>query len=172
MLRSSKKRLEGGGYCVKIIMLSRVTLWRRIEELLASKGFMLFDLELPQSKFPIVKVFVSPEDKTRRVGIDECSQVNRSIRQDPELSQVLAGYELEVSSPGINRKLSRQEHFATALGERVKMVFKFGPLAGQAVIGELKSFEQDCGTLFCERTQAPIDFKLSDIKSAQVDFLF
>lgn len=56
-------------------------------------------------------------DKPEGVSIDDCELFHRAI--DPLLDEadpIDIPYYLEVSSPGIERELSREEHFAACLG--------------------------------------------------------
>lgn len=69
-----------------------------------------------------VRVFIDKEDG---ISIDDCVDLTRELnpvldKADPVPNE----YILEVSSPGINRKLSRPEHYAKYTGEmlRVKLV--------------------------------------------------
>jgi len=69
-------------------------------------------------------------DKPGGVSIDDCEKLSRTLdgpldEQDP----VPGPYCLEVSSPGINRELTRPEHFEKYLGSRVT-VRLFRPLPG------------------------------------------
>ena len=73
-------------------------------------------------------------DKEGGVGIDDCEAVHRAI--DPLLDEadlIEDAYRLEVSSPGIERTLSRPEHFASCLGETVE-VRLFAPMDGRRVL--------------------------------------
>ena len=55
--------------------------------------------------------------------IDECVRVSRELGQLLEAEEVLSqAYDLEVSSPGIERALRTPRHFAMALGEKVSLV--------------------------------------------------
>lgn len=66
----------------------------------------------------VLKIII---DKDGGVGIDDCVEMTHAI--DPVLDQedpVPQEYVLEVSSPGLDRKLTRPEHFAVYLGEPVR----------------------------------------------------
>ena len=54
------------------------------------------------------------------VGVDVLSQLSRRLSAELDAADMIEGrYVLEVSSPGLERKLLRPEHFAGAIGERV-----------------------------------------------------
>jgi ribosome maturation factor RimP len=81
---------------------------RRVEHDLPGVDVLAVELLTP-SRF---RVYVdSPE------GVDHalCEQVTDVLRE------YLREYSVEVSSPGLDRPLRRQEHFEAALGRRVKL---------------------------------------------------
>lgn len=61
-------------------------------------------------------------DKPEGVGLDDCEAFSRAV--DPLLDEedfIDEAYFLEVSSPGVERKLSRPEHFAFCMGKEVRV---------------------------------------------------
>lgn len=61
-------------------------------------------------------------DKPGGVNIDDCEQMSRAIDGPLDEEDLIAqSYYLEVSSPGIERKLVRDEHFEKKIGEKVKV---------------------------------------------------
>lgn len=86
-------------------------------------------------------------DKTNGITTQQLADVNRLI--GPILDQhdpVPGRYTLEVSSPGVERKLTKLEHYRRAVGEQVviKMLPKFEP---RRVKGELKSLDEAAGSI-------------------------
>ena len=68
-----------------------------------------------------------------RITIDDCEAMSRAI--DPILDQhdpIPDQYLLEVSSPGIERELTRDDHFDLCIGEKVE-VRLFAPVDGSRV---------------------------------------
>ena len=61
-------------------------------------------------------------DKEGGVGIADCEAFSRAI--DPLLDEadpIKVSYFLEVSSPGLGRPLTRDEHFAAVMGQEVRL---------------------------------------------------
>ena len=68
-------------------------------------------------------------DKPGGVGIEDCENLSRAIDGPlDELDPIRESYCLEVSSPGVNRELTRPEHFGKYLGAEVTVRF-IRPLA-------------------------------------------
>ena len=65
----------------------------------------------------IVRVFVDADDG---VDLDTVAEVSEEISRGLDLRDPIAGrYTLEVSSPGLERKLRSPEHFALSVGRKV-----------------------------------------------------
>ncbi len=64
-------------------------------------------------------------DKDGGVGIDDCVNMNDAIDAPlDEADPIEQSYNLQISSPGIERELIRDFHFLTYLGERVIAKFR------------------------------------------------
>ena len=95
-------------------------LWAVIDPYVAAEGIELDDLEIV-GKAPGVVVRVTL-DAEGGVGVDRLAEVSRRLSRLLDEEDPIAGsYTLEVSSPGLERKLRRPEHFAKSLGREVKV---------------------------------------------------
>lgn len=65
-----------------------------------------------------LRIFI---DKDGGVGIEDCENFSRAIDGPlDELDPIEQGYCLEVSSPGIERSLTKPAHFTACIGKKVK----------------------------------------------------
>ncbi len=151
-------------------MLSKAEVTKIVEEIVLGIGLKLYELEFAPTRTATVQVFVTKQDG--KIIVDECAHVHRLIRRHEQLVTFFENQGLEVSSPGIERKLKKSEHFEGAVGERIKLVLKFGPHAGKTILGILQSFESSTGKVQEETTSELISFEINDVKSAKVDFKF
>lgn len=56
------------------------------------------------------------------ISLDKCAEISRMISPILDVEEPMGGeYTLEVSSPGIERKLKKIEHFQASVGEKVKI---------------------------------------------------
>jgi ribosome maturation factor RimP len=90
----------------------------------------------------ILRLFI---DKPGGVSLDDCSSVSRAVSAALDVEDPLDGsYDLEVSSPGLDRPLRTPEHFAKYAGSQVR-VKTYGPLAEgdnrKTFIGRLVGYE-------------------------------
>ncbi len=106
-------------------------LWAIIEPYLVAEGIELDDVELlGGAGAPLVRVTVDAPDG---VDVDRLAELSRGIGRLLDAEDPVAGpYTLEVSSPGLERKLRRPRHYEKSVGREVK-VKTFGRVAGERV---------------------------------------
>ena len=92
-------------------------------------GYELSDLEARLSgKSGVVRVFIDHPDGIR---LADCEKVSHAVSALLDVEDPIPGhYDLEVSSPGLNRKLTKVEHFQRFTGETVKVQMRF-PIDGR-----------------------------------------
>lgn len=107
-----------------------------LSPVVTDQGMELVDLEYRAERSGwVLRLFI---DRPGGVGVDECARVSRecSVVLDAE-DLIERKYRLEVSSPGIERRLRKQEHFEQQLGNRVRIEMR-KPVGGRRrVTGEL-----------------------------------
>lgn len=92
-------------------------IWNVVEPYLAAEQLELDDLELSgQGRGRILRVTVDGDD----VDIDRLTDLSRGLSRllDNE-TDLQDQYQLEVSSPGLERKLKRPTHYAKSLGREI-----------------------------------------------------
>jgi ribosome maturation factor RimP len=108
---------------------------REFEDRVDALGFELVDLQWGGSaKRPLLRVRIDRPDSTpgNGVTVEECARVSRGLEAWLDEHESLAErYVLEVSSPGLDRPLTRRRDFERFRGKRVA-VKGDGPLAGRA----------------------------------------
>ena len=118
---------------------------REIAEPLAeSFGFILWDVEYVREGADMVLRLTIDADKEGGINIDDCEKMHRAI--DPLLDEadpIEGAYMLSVSSPGVERVLTRSEHFEMCAGETVELKF-YTPIDGsKSAKGELIALDGD-----------------------------
>jgi len=89
-----------------------------IEPIVEQAGAELVDLEVAGSHGrPVVRAYV---DTLGGITLDECARLSRLVEAELERSgMVPERYVLEVSSPGIDRPLTRRQHFERFVGHEI-----------------------------------------------------
>lgn len=93
-------------------------------------GYELMDLELKLGgRDGVVRLFIDKADGL--IGLADCEAVSRQVSSVLDVEDPIPGhYVLEVSSPGLDRKLTKVEHFQKVVGEDVRIRLRF-PIAGR-----------------------------------------
>jgi len=95
-------------------------------------GYSLWDVEyVKEGAEMVLRITI---DSPKGIDINDCETMHRAI--DPILDEadpIEAAYRLEVSSPGLERTLSRPEHFASVIGQEIE-VRLFAPIEGRRII--------------------------------------
>jgi len=115
---------------------------RLLEPTVARLGYELADLEVRLGgKGGVVRVFI---DKLDGIGLDDCEKVSRAVSAILDVEDPVPGnYELEVSSPGLDRKLTKVEHFQRFMGETVKVSLRYPKEGRRRFRGTLVSVDDD-----------------------------
>jgi ribosome maturation factor RimP len=103
---------------------------RLLEPVVARDGFELVEVEWAREGHAwVLRVYV---DREGGVTIDHCQELSRTIEPILDVEDFIEpAYNLEVSSPGVNRPLRKPEDFGRFAGQRAH-VKTFGPVEGSA----------------------------------------
>lgn len=143
------------------------------DEVSRREGCLLYDFEFSSNpKNRVLRVFIEGEKES--VSIEQCANVSRGLSLLLDVEDVIPGgnYELEVSSPGVERPLRLPWHFQKAKGLEVKVI-TLDPIIGlkgevRSLAGELVAANEDTLTVLQGESRVEIDYK--NVKRAQVVF--
>lgn len=94
--------------------------WELAQTVVEETGYRLYDLEYIKGS-KTLRVYIA-DKKTGTALIDDCVAVDRAFTPYVEEADWIPDdFVLEVSSPGVYRKLKTPEHFREALGERIQV---------------------------------------------------
>lgn len=113
-----------------------------VEPVVESLGYELVGVEfLPQGRHGLLRVYIDAEEG---VTLDDCQQVSHQLSGVLDVEDVVRGqYNLEISSPGLDRPLFTEDHFQRFVGKVAKL--KLGvPLEGRRKLkGVLQGMNDD-----------------------------
>jgi ribosome maturation factor RimP len=109
--------------------MTRDELANLLEPTVERLGYELVDLEVRLGgKGGLVRLYI---DKPDGIDLDDCEKVSLAVSALLDVEDPVPGnYNLEVSSPGLDRKLTKVEHFQRFAGETVKVQMRF-PIDGR-----------------------------------------
>ena len=128
-------------------------------------GVELYDIQMAKEhKTNILRVYITSKDG---VNLDQCAHASRMISPLLDIHEPMNGkYNLEVSSPGIERKLKTLHHFACSIGSDIK-VKKYST---ETFKGKLLEVTDEGLIIIEDLDKNKIEIKFDDILSAATYF--
>ena len=141
---------------------------KTLQKIIEDCGVSLYDTEsVMENEHKIYRVFITHKDG---INLDKCAEITRIISPILDLDPPMSGkYALEVSSPGIERKLIRIEHFEQSIGENVKVKL-LGEESNINLKGRLMKVEKKDITVYDKESQGDITFPLGQVLKASTYF--
>ena len=85
-------------------------------------GFELVRLRFMGGKRPRLQIMADRPEGAGDIEVDDCARISRAVSAQLDVEDPIEGeYNLEVSSPGIDRPLTRLKDFDTYVGHEVKL---------------------------------------------------
>ncbi len=150
-----------------------------IEPVVRAHGAELVDLELKNEGGWILRVYVeklgamAERMSTKQAAIDLtlCAAIARDLSPALDVADPIPHrYNLEVSSPGIERPLKKEADFVRFAGEKAKLKLGKGVGGQKVLVGTLGAVKD--GTLALVDGGRTYDVPLDDIQSARLVFEF
>jgi ribosome maturation factor RimP len=128
-------------------------------------GYEVSDLEVQLSgKSGVVRIFIDHPDG---ISLDDCEKVSQAVSALLDVEDPLpAHYNLEVSSPGLDRKLTKVEHFQRFKGETLKVQLRFAIAGRKRFRGRLLSSNDE--NIVVEVDGEPHTLPLATIDTARL----
>ena len=94
-----------------------------IEPVVDEHGCELVDVEVARNRGQgLLRITVDSPSSDGRVPIERCVAISREVETLLDAADAMTGaYQLEVSSPGLDRLLGREKDFVAAVGQQVKL---------------------------------------------------
>jgi len=146
----------------------------QIEKVLAEKELVLFSIALLKERSgKILRIMV---DKETGPGIEDCTEASRAVSEFLDSDENIIPfdkYQLEVSTPGLERPLRFEKDFVRFLEKKCKIMTKEKDETGRkSYTGEIASVEDGKVTLYVakESTSFVIDIKNISKANLVVEF--
>ncbi|MEW6354478.1 MAG: ribosome maturation factor RimP [Pseudomonadota bacterium] len=136
-----------------------------IEPVVTALGYELVGVEYAsQGRAPVLRIYIDSADG---ISLDDCQRVSHQVSGVLDVENPIQGrYDLEVSSPGLDRPLFNAQDFARFAGQRAKIQLH-APLNGRRnFTGVLHGVRDDCVVI--EDSGAEFALPLSGIDKARL----
>ena len=131
-----------------------------------SLGYRIWDVRyVKEGAEWYLRIFI---DSDQGIGIDDCAAVSRLV--DPILDDadiISTSYYLEVCSPGLERELSRPEHFAVMTGKSVTVRLIRAENGAKEFSGTLTRY--DNGDVTLDTIDGTVTFQKQNISKVKLN---
>ena len=119
------------------------------DKIAEEQGVQLVDAQFKkEAGKQFLRLFI---DKDTGIGIDDCEVFSRAFSDAiDELDPIEQEYTLEVSSPGVDRKLKTEREFLHYLGREVDVKLFKAENGKKEFTGILKSYEDSVAVITCD----------------------
>lgn len=136
-----------------------------IEPTVEALGFELVRVTYGGGRKPTLQVMAEKPDGT--MGVDDCATLSRELSLILDVEDPLPGeYLLEVSSPGVDRPLTRRKDFERWVGFEVKIEMHEQMEGRRRFRGRMTSFDNDVVAL--ETDEGPVELDFEGISKAKL----
>ena len=148
--------------------MKRADIEKRTEELVMpiidSGGYEFWDAEyVKEGSDYYLRVYV---DKEGGITIDDCVTISRALEEKLDAEDFIKeAYILEVSSPGLTRKLKKDRDFERSLGRMVYLKLYKKENEVKEYTGKLEAFDKDSITI-----SPDITFSRDNVSSIRLEF--
>jgi ribosome maturation factor RimP len=135
-----------------------------IQEPVNALGFELVGVEYIRGRYPVLRVYIDSENG---ITVDNCADVSRQISSVLDVEDPIKdAYNLEVSSPGMDRPLFTIEHYQRFVGEEVAISLRIAVANRRKWKGRIKSIDNEMITLTVDDNDEV--FAFSNIQKANI----
>ncbi|MEK6600196.1 MAG: ribosome maturation factor RimP [Deltaproteobacteria bacterium] len=137
------------------------------EPVLAQKGMELIDVEYKMEYGRwVLRLFI---DKSEGITVDDCGDVSRELGTILDVKNIIThAYNLEVSSPGLDRVLTREYDFLKYKGKKVKIKTK-QPISGRRNFSAVLDDFKEGMVLLIDSEGKKWEIPFNDIKKAKLE---
>ena len=143
---------------------------QEIEKIVTSEGLELVHVDYKkQGRGFLLRVDI---DKEGGVTIDDCSLVSQQVSTYLDVDDVIpAEFELQVSSPGLDRKFYKDSDYAKFIGRLVRVKTSKAIRGLHVIVGRLKEFDGQKIVVTDQVMKKDPDYEvpLADIKETRLE---
>ena len=146
---------------------NRSALQTMLEPSVQALGFELWGVEyLAQGRHSILRIFIEHENG---IGVEDCAAVSHHISGILDVEDPISGeYELEVSSPGMDRPLFELAQYAQYAGEIVEVKLRTLINMRRKWSGQMISAVDDMVCLQCEGESEVVKIPFAAIEKGRI----
>ncbi|MBS9428180.1 ribosome maturation factor RimP [Photorhabdus luminescens] len=127
-------------------------------------GFELVGLEFIRARVSTLRIYIDSENG---ITVDDCADVSHQVSAVLDVEDPISVlYNLEISSPGLERPLFTVEHYQRFIGEEVSLVLRIAMQNRRKWLGIIKTVDGEMITVTVDGKDEV--FALSNIQKANL----
>ncbi len=136
-----------------------------LEAPVAAAGYELVGLEFIRAgAHSTLRIFIDHENG---INVDDCAEVSHQVSAVMDVEDpITVAYNLEVSSPGLDRPLFKPAHYQQFIGQEVNLVLKMAVANRRKWKGDISAVDGEIITLIVDGQEE--QFALSNISKANL----
>ena len=136
-----------------------------VQPVVEAMGCELWGIEsLPMGRHSRVRIFIESDTG---IDVEDCARVSRQVSSVLDVEDPINGeYILEVSSPGLDRRLFELHHYSAFVGRKIRVRLKRPYEGSRKYLGVLRAVEGDEIILQCQEEE--ILFPFEGIEKANI----
>ncbi len=142
-----------------------------IEPILNKENFELVDIEYRRQPTVglVLRIYIENLNSDKRVTLDDCQKISQEVGFLLDKEDIIKdSYTLEVSSPGLNRKLKKEKDFLRFINSKARIKL-YSAIEGQKnFIGYIKDFNGNILTFLIDDNKE-LKLKLEQIAEARLE---
>lgn len=142
------------------------------EPIAAENGCFIYDVEyVKEGSSRFLRIYADKEEGG--ISLDECEIISRALSDELDrVDPIKEDYMLEVSSPGIERKLKRAEHFNRYIGEKIDIGLYKAVNGSKCITALLKAYNEEDGSVTAVAGDEEMVFKKEEMSYVKLHFDF
>lgn len=138
------------------------------ERILRGEGMELWDIEFkPEKGGQVLRIYI---DKPEGVNVDDCANISIQVGMMLDVENIIPHrYTLEVSSPGLDRKLVKPEHFQRYSGSMVRIRLKPEITGRKKFSGRLEGLQENTAVIQDQNEGQTHRIPLDSIMTARLE---
>ncbi len=127
-------------------------------------GFELVGLEFIRARVSTLRIYIDSENG---ITVDDCADVSHQVSAVLDVEDPISVlYNLEISSPGLERPLFNAEHYQRFIGEEISLVLRIAMQNRRKWLGIIKTVDGEMITVTVDGKDEV--FALSNIQKANL----
>ncbi len=148
--------------------MNRQELIEKIEEIVIDNEMELVEVKIQSKKNPLIEIIIY---KKEGVSLDDCTKISRSVEANIDLDKIFPNnYNLEVASPGLDRKLTTQDDYRRNLDNLVEVKLYSKINDQKEFVGLLKNYDENNIQIIVEEELIEIEINNIALMRQYIDF--